>query len=203
MGILDNFTDAFKDPFGTGAANDANAANAQRYKRAIGLWDQLQGQQQTAYGAAGGYLSHLLPTINKGYGQARQGLQAAGQSAKQGIQDRGQQQIAGTAQSLASRGLYNTTALDAAQRGVHADTSRALASVDESLGQLMSGLSISQSQAQAGAYGALSNFEQQRYGSLADIYRGKIGTISSREDVVAPSLLSQLGPLVGAAMGGL
>ena len=208
MGFLDignpfknGLSQGLSDPFGTNAANKANAANKKRYQQALGLWGELQGQQGTAYDAAGGYLKQGLGSINKGYGSAYKGLAGAGQTAKTNILQQGKQQLAGSQQSLASRGLYNTTAFDAAQRGIHADTSRALASVDESIGNMLANLQIGQGQAQAGAYGALSGLEQSRYGSLANLYGGKIGTITDRKDIAAPSLLQQAGPALGAFLG--
>lgn len=198
MGIagLPDFTDfsggGLGDPFGTGAAKSANAANAKRYSQAIGQTNIWQSQLDPSFNASQNWLLKALGATNRGYGQARTGLQYAGQSAKQGIQDRGAQNLASSQQSLASRGLYNTTAFDAAQRGVHADTSRALASVDENLGSLLANLNIGQAQSQAGIYGGLSGLEQNRFGVLGDIYKTRTNIMASRNDVAAPGWLSQL-----------
>lgn len=209
MGLLDSFNplnpggmgDALKDPFGFDAAKSANQANQRRYGNALNLWDQLIAQQPQAYGAAQGYYKQALGSINKGYNMGRANLATAGQSAKTDINTRGTQQLANSQQSLASRGLYNTTAFDAASRGIHADTSRALASVDESIAGLLANLQVSQGQAQAGAYGAMGQLQQNQFGSLAGLYGGKIGTITQRQDVAGPSLFSQLAPLIGGVMG--
>lgn len=188
------------DPFGSTAARQANAANEQRYRQALGLWNKLGSQQEQAYNRAGGYYSQMLPSINKGYGAAKSNLFSAGNQAKLGIMDRGKQDLAGSQQSLASRGLYNSTAFDAASRGIHADTSRALASVDENLGQLLANLQIGQGQAQAGAYSQLGGFEQSRFASQAGITQGKIGTITGREDKAGGGILGGSG---GAGLGAL
>lgn len=109
-----------------------------------------------------GLLKGLMPLIDKGYGQARGDLSMAGNNARRTLLDREKQSNASLTQSLTSRGLYGTTALEGAQRGIMSDTSRALASVDENLGQLLAGLRTEQTGAQVGAQSALANFYPQR-----------------------------------------
>ena len=188
---------------GTGL-NFASQQNAQRgsiedLRRSKGWLSQLNqyGRQATAQHES--YLNRLPTLINRGYGQARQSLSTAGASARQGINDRGKQDIAASSQSMASRGLYNTGALDAASRGIHADTSRALASVDESIGQMMGSLSIGRSQALGGAYQTLAAFQSQKYQEERMRRMDMINLIMGNQ--LQPSQVTGLGDLASALKG--
>lgn len=199
--IFSNIGGALTDPLGTGAVNSANSANSDRYRQALGQSHTLEGLLGQQYGVAGGYLQNALKSINTGYSGARASLGTAGQTAKTDILRQGDQQLAGAQQSLTSRGLYNTTAFDAASRGIHADTSRAFSTVDENIASMLANLQVGEGQAQAGAYGALSGLAQGQYGAQANLYQNRINTISSRNDVAAPGILASLGSAGG--QGGL
>lgn len=184
------------DVFGTGAAKAANAANYKRYKQALGIWDQLQGQQSNIYNQAQGLLGQSLATIRSGYGAAANSLAGSGTTAKQGILAREKQSTASSQQSLIDRGLYGSTTLDAAQRGISYDASQQMSAVDETIGRMMSELQVGQTQAESGALKGMAAFQQQRYQSLSDMLGGKIGTITSRQDVAGQSIASQIGPII-------
>lgn len=65
-------------------------------------------------------------------------------------------------QSVTSRGYFNSSVLDNAQTGLYSATSRALAEVDENVGNLMAGLDVQQTDAELGALGAQASFYPQR-----------------------------------------
>ena len=179
--------------------NSASNANAKDFRKMRGWLSNLAWYGDRATTSAEQYLSRVPKLIDTGYAQARRGLTATGAQAKQGIADRGTQQLAASSQSAASRGLYNTTALDAASRGIHADTSRALAGVDESIGQMLSNLELNKVGAKASAYSALSNFQLQKYQNkrlgimdLVDLYTGNKSQ---------PSTITGLGDLASSLKG--
>lgn len=186
------------DLFGTDAASKANAANSKRYKQALGIWDQLQGQQSNIYNQAQGLLGQSLATIRSGYGAAANSLAGSGTTAKQGILAREKQSTASSQQSLIDRGLYGSTTLDAAQRGISYDASQQMSAVDETIGRMLSELQVGQAQAESGALRGMASFQQQRYQTLADLLGGKVNTITSRQDVAAPGILQQIAPLIQA-----
>lgn len=160
MGWFDDVTDSLGL-----TQHGAKKAHSKQMKQLQALFSQLQGQQAGFYGAAGGQLKKALGAINTGYGNAlaNTGLQAT--NARRSTLDREQQQIGGASQSLANRGLYNTTLLDNAKRGITSSTNRELSNIDAMLGQLQSQLEIGRAGAQAGAYGSLAQLFQNQAGA--------------------------------------
>lgn len=204
MGLFDKITDPFGlDLFGTQAADDANKANEKRYQQALGIWNQLGGQHNILMNRAEGALGRQLDAIRSGFQGARSSLAGQGQATKSDILAREKQNLASTQQSLVSRGLYGSTTLDAANAGIYSDTNREMSAVDQAIAQMMAQLQVGQAGAEAQAHGGMAAFQQSRYSTLADLLGGKIGTIEGRQDVAAPSILSQLGPFAAlAAFGG-
>ena len=155
-------------------------------------------QQNQDYLTSESLLKSLQSQIASGYGAARGDLARAGSTAKSDILGQQKQQLGGAAQSLTSRGLYNTTALEGAQRGIHADTSRALASVDESVGNLLSGLRQNQTSAQLGATSALASFYPQRSADQLASKNNYIDFLFGKQ-VIKPNFGSYLAGTLGSA----
>lgn len=115
----------------------------------------------SVHGAAQGYLQKALQAIHGGYGDAQTAINMGGSVATKALLDREKQSMAGSQQSLISRGLYDSTATDAASRGISSDTNNALAGLQAQLAQLSSNVKIGEAQDTAGAYGNLAQNEQQ------------------------------------------
>ena len=101
---------------------------------------------------------NAIGSVQEGFQDARRNLAMAGTTARRTLQTGAAQTGARMQQSMQSRGLYGTTALDNAQRGISGDLARSLASVDESVGQMMAGLATQRGMATAGAQQALGQF---------------------------------------------
>jgi hypothetical protein len=102
-----------------------------------------------------------VANIEKGYGDAKKQLKGAGIAAKQEARAAGTQTQADMQQSMASRGLYNTTVLDNATRGISADTSRAVQDIQLELGQLNSKLELDKMEAMDMALGRNLGLDEQ------------------------------------------
>lgn len=102
-----------------------------------------------------------VANIEKGYGQAKKNLQGAGLNAIQGAKAVGKQTQSDMQQSMANRGLYNTTVLDNATRGISSDTSRAVQDIKLSLGQLNSKLELDKMEAMDTALGRNLGLDEQ------------------------------------------
>lgn len=100
----------------------ANADENDKYNRLLASISGLQGQ------------------IGNTYGQAQSALEGVGTSARQRIADQQAQQSAASDQSLISRGLGNTTVVNANRRGIASDAERANQSIDEQVASMKSGL---------------------------------------------------------------
>lgn len=124
-----------------------NYAGAKKAKKTAG------NQVNAAVNAYGDY-GHQLDAL---YRQAFGALAGYGASGKADILDNQKSLMANTAQSLANRGLYNTTALDSANRGIAHSTNRSLAQLNEDLGlmkaNLYTGLAAQKGQIASGLAG--------------------------------------------------
>jgi hypothetical protein len=120
------------------------------------------GKTRIAYDKSEGLLKGNLAGVRKGYGDAFANLSTYGNSARQTVRSQGQQNLAGLAQNMASRGMGGTTVLDNAQRGIYSDTSRRLAEIDEGQGQMFANLGLQKTAALGAAKGDLANFYAQR-----------------------------------------
>lgn len=102
-----------------------------------------------------------VANIEKGYGQAKKNLRGAGMQAIQGAKAAGKQTQSAMQQSMADRGLYNTTVLDNATRGISSDTSRAIQDIQLQVGQLNSKLELDKMEAMDTALGRNLGLDEQ------------------------------------------
>lgn len=104
------------------AQNQSNADEEAKYQRLMQSMSQLQSQ------------------IGGTYGQAQAALEGVGTSARQRVADTTAQSLASSDQGLISRGLGNTTIVDAAHRGIRSDAERANQAIDEQVSTQKAGL---------------------------------------------------------------
>lgn len=193
MGFLGDVTDSLGfTQFG------AKKAQAKQMKYLQALFAQLQGNQAALFGQAQGAQRKALSTIKSGYGNAlaNTGLQA--NNAKRSVLDRESQQMGGLAQSLASRGLGNTTLLDNAKRGISSSTNRELSNIDSMLAQIQSQLQIGQAGAEANVYGSLSNLFQNQSSAMTGLGLQKGQALYGSPEInsnLAPGGMGQLAEL--------
>lgn len=116
--------------------------------------DSQFAQAQSAAGLsaaqAQAFNQRALGETRAAYGKARTGYAQGRANAIQYAQDAGAQQQANAAQSLASRGLGNTTIVENAQQGISAGVSRAVSDIDAQYAQMLASLGIGEAQATSG-----------------------------------------------------
>lgn len=164
MGFLDGIADSLGI-----TQHGAKKAQKKQTKGIQELFAQLAAQQAQGFGAAQMQGNAALKSLQGGYKNALANSGLAATNAKKNVQQAGQQNLAGATQSLASRGLYNTTAFDAARRGVMADTQRSMSGIDAALASLQSGLEVSQAQAVSGQQDWLANLLMQQQGAQTNL----------------------------------
>lgn len=186
MGLFDGFQDLLlgKD-YGSGQLADIQK-----------LFAQLQPQIAGQFGLAQSYGHKALDSIQSNYAAAGRDVARQGQLAQRSIMDRETQRLGGTQQSLVSRGLYNTTAFDNANRGVVNDTNRSLNELAGVIGQMQAGLKTGQAAAEANAYAGLSGSAQSYAALLAQLGLGQANLLGSVQHQGGDGIL---GPLLGAA----
>lgn len=144
-----------------------------------------------------GAMRGAIGTLNRGFGDAKMQLGMAGNAARQTTVTGGKQAAAGMQQSMISRGLYGTTALDNAQRGISSDVSRRLAQIDEEVGSMFAGLATQRAGAVAGAQQGLGQFFQGAYGQKQNALENYINLL--RDKPYAFSNGAYFGNALGAA----
>lgn len=165
-------------------------------------------------GAALAQEAQSLGSIPKAYDAARKQIDVGRTNSIRQAQDIGAQQSAQADQSLASRGLYNTTILDNARQGVAANVSRQISDIEARYGQIRAELGLSQNQAesasrtrigqiQSGLGGALAgqgNFQQGLALNYAQMRQQ--WEMSQNPDAWLDSLLGIAGTAIGYSIGG-
>lgn len=203
MGWLDDTFKSIVNPLGFGKdlLGGGKDPGKGQQKQVLAIFEDLKRQQRRQYASAFQQQRQALGSIQKGYAGARSEVSRIGGEARQGALDRGVQQQASGAQSLTSRGLGNTTAVDNLQRAISGDTSRSLARIDEALAGMHSNLSVQQGRDEAQAYGALSSLFQNQSAqqtSLGTSIAGSIAGVQHQDpNAWISSLLSFGGGLIG------
>lgn len=186
MGLLDSYKEIlFGKDYGSGQLADIEKLLAQ-------LKPQIAGQ----YGLAQGYQQKALKSIDEGYGAAGRDVARLGQTTQRQIMDRETANLGGAAQSLASRGLYNTTILENTNRGVMADTNRSLSELTSVIGQMQAGLATGKANAQANVFGGMSGVSQNYANLLAQLGLGQANLLGSVQHQGGEGILNSL---IGAA----
>ncbi len=163
---------------GSKSASGANKANYSEILKLLDKYQQQTGQFFSGQGSAEDYLLQALGAITEGYGNARQEVGQLGYDARRRTLEREQQQFGQSSQSLASRGLGNTSVLDNARRGIASDTNRALSEIDEGLASIYAGLSTGQAGATAGALGNLANLQTGQASQIAGLLSSQAGNLA-------------------------
>lgn len=182
-----------------------------RIGRAIGVTESIQGrglQQQEA-------LSRLATKQRLGgYDTARSEAGRLGRAGKQGALDRGQQMEARVSQGLQNRGLGSTTVGANLSRGVAADTSRSMQSIDEGLAGLYGDLALGRAGAEAAGSDQLSALAGQRGDVMSQLAQMRIlkggqlgniqaplGSTQSGFEMALPGMMQGLGSYMGSQGG--
>lgn len=137
-----------------------------------------------------------------GYGQAIRQVGGAKQASTLAAQDAGVQQGAQADQSLASRGLYNTTVLDNARAGISGGVTRQLAQIDSDYAQLLAGLQMGKGNAQAQMESQLAGTYQNQAQAGTQIGQQWINTLGSVQEEDPNAWLGSLLGIAGFAIGG-
>jgi len=182
-----------KDP-GVGQANEVRS-----------LYGQAQAQQGQLHAQQTAALQRGINKIPQSYAKART---AAGDMRNVSLQraaDTGAQQTAQASQSLASRGLYNSTVLDNARSGISSGVTRDLADIDSAYSQILGQLDLGEGQAQMQGQSALAGVFGQQAGANSALLQNQATTLAGiqYEDPNAwlNSLLGIGGTIAGTYIG--
>lgn len=185
------------------ARSKANYANELRYREAKGLHDEQRRIGEGYVRQAEGYNTERLESARAASRMVRNETEGVGRAAYQNLVDREKASRAGAGADLQRRGLGNSTALDAANRGIAETTNRAMAELSERIALLRTGAIQSSADILHRALGSAMDFSFNAGQFRADLIQRKINTIIGRSDVANPNAgaggaaLGQLGGLLG------
>ena len=169
---------------GTAAQQEGRAGLAAAGRIGTQLFEQAAGQVQLGTDLAIDEISGI------------------GRQAKQTTLDREQQQLAGAQQSAISRGLGNTSVLDASRRGIQSDTDRALLSINESIAGLRSGLFQQQGLNIAQILTNQAGFGAQIAGQEAGAASNFANFLTGNQFAASPTGAGAAGAQLGGQLGG-
>lgn len=144
-------------------------------------------------------LASVLQELRGGRRTQRQLLRGAGDTALKEAERSSKERVAAGEQSLISRGLYNTTALDAHRRGEGEALDRTRGAIREDVATRRAEMDARYNLPIAQTIGSV-NQEAPSYGLLADLLRAKM-TPANTQGQYAP-LLGVAGGAIGAGIGG-
>ena len=158
--------------FGGSAAKKRAKEQKGLWKQSLSLYGDFLNDPNSLLTQGGAQYGAAIDTLKSGFKDAKLNLGMAGNAARQTTNTQGAQAQAANTQSMMSRGLYGTTALDNARMGISSAVSRQLAQIDESIGAQLAGLQTQGAMATAGA--------QQSYGGyLGNAYGAKQNTLEN------------------------
>jgi hypothetical protein len=158
----------------------------------ISLFNKLSLQQQQMLNKALGMQQLGINQIQGGFDAARKGVNQAKGAAKTEAKDSGAQAYGAAANSAVSRGLTNTSSLDAVNRGIGSDLAKHMAWIDAQAGQQLGALDVGQAQALNQGYGQMG----QLYSQFGQQNAALAGPLMQQLAQGQPGIL---GPLLGAA----
>lgn len=176
------------------AQRKANAANEARYGQALGYGQAGMGLLDNAIRAGRAARDKGIAQAETGSRYARDQIESVGGAERRRIAESFQQEKGANASSAMQRGLYNTSVLDAANRGASIDMNRANLELTDRLAELRSGYALNEAAFLLNAYrddASAGVSDAMKQNSLID---RQIGIITGRTDVAAQN--------GGAALGG-
>ncbi len=161
--------------FGSGIAgkhgyNKSRRANRSRFERSLGQWRNIIDSRYPMVEAT---LRESMGEATQGYDKAMMETSNIGEASRQRLTERGQAAEGQMMQSLAGRGIINTSIADSARRGIRDDVSRSMFDLDERLAGLRSGLQVGRGSARAGGLSNIATHQLGHAEALSDIYRSK------------------------------
>lgn len=156
----------FSPYFGpTGAQYDALSPADRTYHRITDQYNLQRLFTDQAFAQARSGLQEQLETVRSGFGEATAALDRQGGAARRRALER-EQQISAEMQARTGGRSY---AYDYMRRGLAADTTRALADIEESLGSLYSGLALQRTGMELGVLGNISTSYLQQAETYQDL----------------------------------
>ncbi len=196
--------------FDTGAS-EARQLNQKNMDFIKSIFGNLNDQQANSlFGILNQQFSKGTPLMEQAVGEVRGGFDKAlatasnfGSGERSGILAREKQRLGNARGRLAGSGLYSSTGAINAERGIGADTDRALLNVTGQQSGLMSGLQSQQGMAVGGALSNLANYLASK-AQLAGGMGGNLASILSQFQFQAGgSQFSQFAGLAGTVIGGM
>ena len=203
MGLMDTL-------FGTGdkEARRLNQQNMDYIKSIFGSLNDkdansLFGMLNQAYSQGTPLMQQASGEIGKGYDQALSSASNIGKGANAAILAREKQQLGNARGRLAGTGLYSSTAGANLERGITADTNRALGGVADQQAGLMSQLQANRGQAVGGSLQQLAQYLASKPAMAGQMGGNLASILGGFQYQAGDSLFSQIAGPLGMGLGSL
>jgi hypothetical protein len=181
-------------------------ANEARYDQTLGLNRLMEALAANQLNETGQVIQNTNRQVAGGYADASRQIDKVGGEARRGIMDQQRRGLANAQQTARSRGLGSSTVAMGLQRGVQADTSRALGGLGESLAGMRSGLATNAAESAGRRGDVLSDFMNRRTGIETGLLGQRQGIMASRTDNYNPvdqaAYMQSVGSQAKASKGG-
>lgn len=192
-----------KNVFGGGYLRDALGGGGGGGNAAKVDYLSQQAREQAALNYARGQTEQQrsIGETRQAYTSARKSLGAGRTQGIQAVQDAGAQAGARAGQSMANRGLYNTTIMDNAQQGISSGVSRSIADIDAHYAQMLGQLGIQEQNTVNGIRQNIAGGAAQQGALQAGLYMNHAGLINSQVEEDPNAWLNSLFGIAGTAAG--
>lgn len=188
------------DPLGIDAAASATKANEKNVAKIGSLYDSATKSGVEGYGAALQTQRLATQETRAGVQRGRQALATAGNSARRSVLDQQDRTLAADEVNQYGRGFSSPALMSAARRASAYDTSTALDSIDEAIGNLLSSFELNASGAVAGSLGKEAGIKMGGTSALGDLSSSYASTLGGIQHTSSGGWLKDILPL--AALGG-
>ncbi|MCA9712004.1 MAG: hypothetical protein KDK70_39575 [Myxococcales bacterium] len=179
--------------------NEAQNASDARFAEAMRMVQELYPRQQTLLKRQEGYLSQIVDLVRQGSEKEQRIIGAVGHEAVRQIRDAQKVAASRGYQGLAARGYYGSSIAGAVSRGAAYDAERATGSLYENLAVARANASARGTAAEAGALGALANFQGYKAAAEQELKFQEAGLLVGRQTPFNTDIYKN----IGAAGAGL
>lgn len=181
---------------------EAGRKRGRQDRRLKGQEAKMMAVLDESFGPQELYLKRALKSVEHSYDAALTDLDRAEGVGLQRIGDQQKAGMGAVRSDFASSGLYGSSVMANAQRGVARDASASTIDLEGALSRMRGGIKIQQGQATANANQNLAAFQAYRANATNQVLNQRWNFIANQQYQAPPMNLSGLGQYMGSGGGG-
>lgn len=181
------------DPTGlTDTTKKANKTESAKLKAVLAELEKAKVASRLSFGEAQRTAGKSLPLVQGAFQGARANLGASAGATARRLAENQPGRAAGASAAVGAGGWGNSSVAALADRGVRADTARALADLDRMYAEAFGDLALGEANAVAGANAGLAALQASEGANLAQLFESAAQAIGSKQTLQNPGLMGQL-----------